>query len=442
MLQTITANRTGIQRRELMHGRAYVVAPVRMIVPGVLVGNRGPLLYVESEIRKSVHAWNGVPVVVNHPRRSGRHVSARTPEVINSVGIGYVYNATIKDGNLDAEAWIDIEKVRQVDAVLAERIERGESIEVSTGLGTENEEVRGTYNGREYEAIARNYAPDHLAILPDERGACSLNDGCGLSVNELSGLVDQYERSGTSAPFSQWYLEMTENETEHGSCQCGGACGKCPSKSKSNTPQGKPMATNDQGRKPADDPVLVNMMKPKEENEATDEEPKKEESLNAKVYAMAKRLAKNMYEQKLFENEMKKSEEMEANMEDEDEEEMNKEKKDAETTANEWLRSAPPEIKRLVRNARLAEQQERDDLIVRITNSNSTITRDLLSRRSIDDLRLFASFVPTSGQIQTSQTPPVYNYLGAAAPAPTANARNPKVEPLGLPKADYMTSKD
>jgi hypothetical protein len=31
--------------------------------------------------------------------------------------------------------------------------------------------------------VARNYRPDHLAVLPDQRGACSLTDGCGVMVN-------------------------------------------------------------------------------------------------------------------------------------------------------------------------------------------------------------------------------------------------------------------
>ena len=54
------------------------------------------------------------------------------------------------------------------------------------------------WNGEEYSEVLRNYRPDHLAILPDLVGACSLDDGAGflrlnasnkivIDVNSLSG---------------------------------------------------------------------------------------------------------------------------------------------------------------------------------------------------------------------------------------------------------------
>jgi hypothetical protein len=43
----------------------------------------------------------------------------------------------------------------------------------------------GTLNGMEYGRIARNLMPDHLAILPDKIGACSIADGAGLLRNSL-----------------------------------------------------------------------------------------------------------------------------------------------------------------------------------------------------------------------------------------------------------------
>lgn len=53
-------------------------------------------------------------------------------------------------------------------------------VELSTGLFTDNEVEAGTWNGEDFVAIARNYRPDHLAILPDKVGACSIKDGAGL----------------------------------------------------------------------------------------------------------------------------------------------------------------------------------------------------------------------------------------------------------------------
>jgi len=184
MFQTITANRIGSLRKETLVGKEYQVIPVRMIVPGVLTGNRGPLLYRENEIAKSVHAWNNVPIVINHPQKDGKYISARQPEVLEKYGVGYVFNAQIKNGNLDGEAWVDLAALRRIDPSLAMRVEEGERLEISTGPGTENLSANGKLQGKDYTHIAQNFAADHLAILPDTKGACSLEDGCGLSVNE------------------------------------------------------------------------------------------------------------------------------------------------------------------------------------------------------------------------------------------------------------------
>jgi len=49
------------------------------------------------------------------------------------------------------------------------------------------EEVEGDWNEEHYIAIAHNHRPDHLALLPGGRGACSVEDGCGIRVNKKKG---------------------------------------------------------------------------------------------------------------------------------------------------------------------------------------------------------------------------------------------------------------
>jgi hypothetical protein len=63
--------------------------------------------------------------------------------------------------------------------LLAE-LDEEKTIEVSTGLFTDDEIKSGKWNSEEYLAIARNYRPDHLALLPAAVGACSAEDGCGM----------------------------------------------------------------------------------------------------------------------------------------------------------------------------------------------------------------------------------------------------------------------
>lgn len=128
------------------------------------------------------------PLVVYHPKQNGAHISACTPEVIESQGVGLIMNTTY-DTKLRGEAWFDIEKTRKVDERVLSALENGDLMEVSTGLWSDNEESEGTFgvNNEPYTAIARNFRPDHLAILPDQIGAFSVEQGGGLfQVNALS----------------------------------------------------------------------------------------------------------------------------------------------------------------------------------------------------------------------------------------------------------------
>jgi len=169
--------------KEKMHqGRKHYVIPVVMMVEGVHHGNHGPLLHTITELGKFPESWNGIPVVINHPEVDGIHVSANNPDIIETA-VGRVYNTHVDGARLKAEAWIDSEKLQQISAVLVDQFKKGELIEVSLGMFSEEETVSGDWNGETYEAIAKNHRPDHLALLPGAVGACSLVDGCGLGVN-------------------------------------------------------------------------------------------------------------------------------------------------------------------------------------------------------------------------------------------------------------------
>jgi hypothetical protein len=183
-MQTITSNKLKSLRKETLNGVTYLVSNVRMLREGVLNGSRGALFYPIEEISDSVSAWNSMPIVVDHPKRGERFISARDPKVLNKVGVGFVFNCRQTSDSLDGEAWIDLEKLREVHPELARQVEVGEAVEVSTGLQTDNFDESGVFNGKSYTQVAKNYRPDHLALLPGEQGACSIDDGCGLNVNK------------------------------------------------------------------------------------------------------------------------------------------------------------------------------------------------------------------------------------------------------------------
>ena len=171
----LNLNTAGKVRRVQRNGRSYLVAPTTILVPGVLAGSEGPLFYPPSEIAANPGVWNDTPIVVYHPTENGRNVAARKPQVLDKFKIGRVYNDTVtKKGTRRVEAWFDEERTKTVDNRVYKALIKGQPLELSTGLYTKNDYQDGTYKGKGYTAIARNYQPDHLAILPDQVGACLL----------------------------------------------------------------------------------------------------------------------------------------------------------------------------------------------------------------------------------------------------------------------------
>lgn len=184
-METLTSNAMAGTRRAKLNGRDYIVRNLRLIVPGVLPGSMGPLLYNSDVVSRELDAWNGMPLVAYHPKSKG---SARTPEVLDKQGLGFAFRASF-DGALISEGWFDVENVKRVDeglpagVKLLPRLEASEPVELSTGLYTVHNAAKGKHNGRDYIGVIQSMKPDHVAILPDQVGACSLKDGCGVVVN-------------------------------------------------------------------------------------------------------------------------------------------------------------------------------------------------------------------------------------------------------------------
>lgn len=159
-------------------GKPYLIAPVVAIREGVL----NDMLVLAEEFGKYPEAWNGRPVPLSHPKRNGEYVSANSPDIWANETPGTLWNVALDGDRLKGEIWIDLEKAEKIGEPatdVVERLRAGDPIEVSTGYFADLEETAGTWNGKSYIGIARNIRPDHLALLPNEIGACSWEDGCG-----------------------------------------------------------------------------------------------------------------------------------------------------------------------------------------------------------------------------------------------------------------------
>lgn len=179
-----------LAKRQL-EGREHAIVPCVMMVEGVHRGSRGPLFYSVAELSKSAPFWNGRPVVVFHPSMaSSQGGSAGDPEVFDAQRIGTIFNARMDRKRLLAEAWIDLVRAAEVDGRVIKAIVQKSMMELSTGVFTDNEMTEGVWNGEDYIGIATNHRPDHLAVLPDQKGACSIADGAGFIRNVTINVLE------------------------------------------------------------------------------------------------------------------------------------------------------------------------------------------------------------------------------------------------------------
>ena len=214
-LYHITTNLSGKNiRHDKIADRDYIVVPMVMIVEGVLNANQGPLYYPKEELEKFPEVWNNKPIVVYHPEINGKGVSC-DPDILSTQQVGIINNTRFINNELKAEAWLEETRINKVDPRIAESIENNTMMELSTGLYLDYEKTPGVFNNIEYSGVAKNFKPDHLAILPDKVGACSIKDGAGFLRNELSfEVVKDQLNSIIRAAFNNndaWVIDVYKN---------------------------------------------------------------------------------------------------------------------------------------------------------------------------------------------------------------------------------------
>ena len=172
-------------RREMLNGREHIVVPSATLPFGVVM-NGG--LYNRDQIEANYKKLDNTLAPLGHPTVNGQFVSALSPEGLN---IGYVgawnRNAKIDGNRVRVEKWIDIEVAKRSEGgrALLERIEAvingtGEPIHTSVAVFLEKQPAPP---GAGYDWVANIHNVDHDAILLDEPGAATPDQGVGLMVN-------------------------------------------------------------------------------------------------------------------------------------------------------------------------------------------------------------------------------------------------------------------
>ena len=173
-------------RRETRNGREVIVVPSATLPDNVVMNQ---VKYPADVIAKSYQTIDNTPAPLGHPMVNGKFISAQSPEGINLGWIG-AHNTNVRREN----GRVFVDKV--IDVEVAKRHPRGEDllaaineqkpIHTSTGVMLETMPEQG----EGYDRIATNMVFDHDAILLDEPGAATPEQGVGIYVNSQGEEVD------------------------------------------------------------------------------------------------------------------------------------------------------------------------------------------------------------------------------------------------------------
>ncbi|MEK9713182.1 MAG: DUF2213 domain-containing protein [Thalassolituus sp.] len=160
---------------------------IRDAVPVVddVVMNGG--LYPSAEISTSYQSMSGVPAPIGHPEDdSGAFISASNGEGLRK----YYAGATCENVRYEGGRVLMDVAINERQALahpdgerLIAALNGSEPVHLSTGLLLQREEAAGNSKGKEYTWVARNMSFDHVAILLDQPGAATPDDGVGMWVN-------------------------------------------------------------------------------------------------------------------------------------------------------------------------------------------------------------------------------------------------------------------
>ncbi|WP_312595472.1 hypothetical protein [Brevundimonas sp.] len=167
-------------KREKRNGRDVIIVPSATLPDDVVMND---ILYPAVEIAKSFKTLERTPAPLGHPSVNGKFLSARDPEGLNQGWIG-AWNENVRQegGRVLLDKVIDVERANQSEGgkrVLA-AIDAGDPVHTSTGLLAIMDAANGDVP---YKFTARDIEFDHDAILLDEDGAATPDQGVGMMVN-------------------------------------------------------------------------------------------------------------------------------------------------------------------------------------------------------------------------------------------------------------------
>lgn len=173
-------------RTEVVEGISFTVLPSRTLPPNIVMNG---ILYDEKDVEASIGTLDMSPVTIGHPVVNGKFTPASDPISQAAYGILGAHNRVkgkTDDGRWVVEKLIPTEQLQNTERgkKLAEAIKHKRPIHTSTGVYlTKEPEIGVNAMGQEYTSRAKIDRFDHDAILLNERGAATPEQGVGIFVN-------------------------------------------------------------------------------------------------------------------------------------------------------------------------------------------------------------------------------------------------------------------
>lgn len=174
-------------RTEAIEGVEFTVIPSRTLPKDVVMNS---IMYPSEEVEAAISTLDMSPVTIGHPVVNGKFAPASDPISQAAYGILGAHNRVkgkTDDGRWVVEKLIPTEQLQNTERgkKLAEAIKHKRPIHTSTGVYlTKEPEIGVNAMGQEYTSRAKIDRFDHDAILLNEVGAATPEQGVGLFVNE------------------------------------------------------------------------------------------------------------------------------------------------------------------------------------------------------------------------------------------------------------------
>lgn len=209
-------------------GATYTIRDVVGAVDDIVMNGR---LYPADQLAASAHQLTGKPAPAGHPKNSaGQYISATNGDALIASYVGAICkNARHTAGRTMVDIVVNEQqaKAHADGAKLIERLDsaiagtNSEPIHVSTGLNLTEVMASGESMGKKYRSIAVNLEYDHLAILLNECGAGTPEQGVGMFLNSAGQPEDVETVEVNTAPadmrhtgLTGWIRKLLGNESD------------------------------------------------------------------------------------------------------------------------------------------------------------------------------------------------------------------------------------